>query len=97
MRRDREMLARVGEHVDERIADLGRCRELAAMVAVAPKTAATAEARVRAAREADDGAAKSPRERVVVARFDDEMDVIGLNRKMDDLKVVATRVGEHVA
>jgi hypothetical protein len=82
----------IREDIDERVADLARRREVAAVVAVAPDVAAFAcEQAVHAERDADREAAHAVRELGVVVGLDDDVEVIGLDRIVDDAEAVAAR------
>ena len=85
------MLSCVVEHVDERVADLARRGEVAAVVAIAPDFSAKAarcdvEEAIRTNREALHAAG----ERILRVGLDDEVNVVGLYRVLDDAEVLAT-------
>jgi hypothetical protein len=80
----------VREHVDERVANLARCGEVASVMAVAPDPPALAgEEAVHTEGDADREAAHSVRELGVVIGLDDDVKVVCLDRVVDDAKAVA--------
>jgi len=89
----RAMLAAVHQYVDERVADRARRGERAGMKPVPPHGSAAAERAVDRPRDADGEAphpaAQSPR----IIGFDDEMEMVVLDREMNDPEVPA---GGHV-
>jgi len=59
------------------------------VIAIAPHRAAYAQRAIHRARQANREAAKTTRKDVLVMRLDDEVDVIFLNRELDDTKRIA--------
>jgi hypothetical protein len=75
---------KIREHVDESVSHLPRCRELAAVPAVGPETAAASQEIVHVAGDADDETPEAGRQSTLVARFDQEVHVVPLHGKVED-------------
>ena len=65
------------------------------MVAIAEDTSTPSHDAVHGAREANRRPGKAPRERRLVVRLDEKMNVIGLHRKVDDSKPRTRGLGER--
>ena len=78
------MLSEIREHVNEGVSHLARRRERAPVPPIGPKTSTAQDESVDGARDADGDALHASRQRSLVARFDDEMDVIPLQGEVDD-------------
>lgn len=87
------MLAEVGEYVGERVADLARRSQGVPVPPIGPKCAVAREELVDVKRDANRQALHAPRERALVARFDDEVDMIALDGELQQAKPldIATR------
>ncbi|HEY3357408.1 MAG TPA: hypothetical protein VGQ83_29425 [Polyangia bacterium] len=88
------MVERVAEHIHEHVPHLARRREVAAVVPVAPDPPAAREEPVDGARGADGQPAQRRRERAGVARLDDQVQVITLDREVHDAGVRVPRGGD---
>lgn len=88
---DLAVLHAVGEHVDEGVTYLGRCRQVVSVIAVAPHAAPPAPQHVsiETPRRADREGSHPAREQRLRLRLDDEMHVIGLHRVVHDTKALA--------
>src|SRR5262249_35074554 len=89
---DPEMLLVVRNAINEGVPNLARAREIAPVIAIAPNAPTPAPRRcveesIRAHRERFHPA----RERAFVVRLDDQMNVIVLDRELDDVEVVPPR------
>jgi len=80
------MFADVEEDVAEYVAHFGRRLEIVAVIALVPDLPTACELLVELARDADDEALHAARQRLLVRRLDDEMNVVFLDRIMDDLE-----------
>lgn len=92
-----QVLAKVQQHVDQRVADLARGRESARVIPPAPYAAAAAERPVDGASGAGREALKAPDQRLTRGGFDDEVDVVRLYRKLDRAERRASLLGEPMA
>jgi len=63
---------------------MARRLQVARVIAIAPHVAANSDGAIERAREPNREPAKPARERAPVARFDDEVRVVVLNRKLDE-------------
>jgi hypothetical protein len=81
------VLSKVREHVNERISHLPWRRERATMPAIGPEPAASSNESVHVEGDADGEAADAGGQRSLVARFDNQVQVIPLSRKVKDAKV----------
>jgi hypothetical protein len=80
------MLAKVGEHVDYRIAHLTRRTKSAPVPTICPESSATQQELVHRACHANAQTPHSCGQRAPTLRLDNQMQVIMLDRKMDDAK-----------
>ena len=85
--RGAEMLSKIEEDVDQSVADLPWGRQRAGMVPVAPHGPAPPPDAIERAGHATGEAIDAGTQAVAGGRLHDEMNVIGLNREMDDAKV----------
>src|SRR5262249_49979015 len=70
---------RVLQDIDESVSHLTRCPEPPGMISVAPETSGPVEGAVDSLREPDGEPLEPPRERFSTLRFDDQVNVIGLD------------------
>ena len=84
--RARLVLSEVGEHVAKSRPHGSRRRQGARMVAIGPEPAALAEQLVHSPRDADHEPAHARRERPLVPRLDDQMEMVVLHGKVHDSK-----------
>src|SRR6185436_1744753 len=94
-RAPRAVLARVLEDVDESVAHRARSRELESVVALREDAAGTLPQSVQPAREPRRESVHRARERALVARLDERMDVVLLERVLDDAEVLAPSRGDR--
>jgi hypothetical protein len=86
----RAVLQEIVEDVGEHAMDLARRREIATMITIPPDCPLAVEHAVEATSERNDETA-DPRPERVVGGFDDEMKMIVLDGKVDDLKRLFVR------
>ena len=79
------------------MAHLARCGERARVVPIAPDAPAPTKYPVYPPSEANREPARTVRERPLVGRFDQQMHMIGLHRKMDEAKSIARAERERAA
>jgi len=91
------MLPEVGQNIHEGIAHRARRRERAGVIPLFPHATRTAERAVHGARDADREPPDPAREPPPGIRFGDEMDVIVLNRELNDPEILARGNGEGAA
>ena len=89
------MFLPVHQYVDERVAHLARRFERTRMVTIAEDIPSSSHDAVGGARESNRHPDKTARERGLVVRLDQKMDVIGLHRKVHDSKPRSRRLGER--
>ena len=82
-----QVLPKVLQHVDDRRTHLARRPQRTPVVPVAPDAPVALRGAVDRSGAAPGQALDSARERFAPVRFDHEMNVIGLNREVDDAKV----------
>ena len=90
----RLVLAPIHQHIDEPIAHFARRAERPRMESAAPHGAPPTERAVECAREPYQKAHHSARKGRRVVSFDNQVNVIGLNRELDDAKPRPRRSGE---
>jgi hypothetical protein len=92
------MLQVIREDIHERVAHRARASQVAPVIPVAPHLAAraTEHSLVHAHRDPHGEAAHAVRERRGVFGFDDEMDVVRLNRVVRDAEAAAVRVAHRL-
>jgi hypothetical protein len=83
------VLARVVEHVRERVANLARRAQDVLVITVAEESAPSPPQSVQALRDADREPVNAARERAPIARLADQVDVIALRRVVHDPKTIA--------
>jgi hypothetical protein len=88
------MFAEVEEHIDESSTSLARRGERAGVVALGPHWTSSANGAIYGARRADGEALDAADESEPFVGLDDQMDVIGLDREVNDAEGVAARGGE---
>jgi hypothetical protein len=81
------VLAGVEEHVGQRVANLARRTKIAAMIAIRPDATAAAGGTIQGTRGADHETAHAGREGGLVAGLDDEVQVVSLDREVDEAEV----------
>ena len=86
-KRHPRVFAEIREDVDKRISHLSWRNELAPMPAISPKTAASQEELVHAQGDSNRETPDAGRQCSLVARFDDEVDVVPLDGKLHDAKM----------
>ena len=91
------MLPEIGHHVHKRIAYFARRRQRSSVIPLAPHTAGPRERTVHGACDADGEPANPARERPSRIRFGDQMNVIVLDRKLNDPEILATGNGQGAA
>ena len=84
------MLAEIAEDVGESVSHLARRRERSAEPSIGPERALAIQESVDVARDADGDAAEAGGQSSLVARFDDEVEVIALNGEVDDPEAIRT-------
>jgi len=87
------VLTKIREHVEQRVPHLSRGLELVAVPAIGPERTAATEKAVHVKRNADGNAADSAGQGSLVARFDDEVNVVPLHRKMEDPEALRVALG----
>src|SRR5262249_40243888 len=80
------VFSEIAEDVDEGVAHRARRREVAAVPAIGPETAAAHDELVHGAGDADCKTLHAGRERALVACFDDEVQMVPLHGEMEDTK-----------
>jgi hypothetical protein len=91
------VLPKIRQDVNEGVPHLARRLERASVPAIAPDRAAALEPSIHALGDADRETACAARERAPVVRFGDEVQVVALNRKMDDTERVARSIPYRIA
>lgn len=81
------MFTRILEHVAEGVSNLARGRQLARVIAMSPHRAGSANCAVEGPGGADGEAAQPGRESHLVVRFDDQVNVVALDREVHDTEV----------
>jgi hypothetical protein len=84
------MLSKIGEHIRKRTPRRARTREHAPVPAIRPQLAPSRNEAIDGASDAHRQPAHSAGKRVLVVCFHQEMEVVGLNRKLDDSQDIAT-------
>ncbi len=92
-----QVLRRVGKHVDQRVAHHARCPERDRVPALGPRGTATAERAVHGKGAADRRPAHAARQRLLVVRLDDQVEVIALHRVLPDAEVLARSACESAS
>jgi hypothetical protein len=92
---ERQVLARIREHVDQRVPHHAGRRECERVVAVRPQRTAAPERTIDAERAADREAAHAATERGGVACLDDEVHVVALHREVHDAEVWSGGSGQR--
>ena len=80
------MLPKIREHVNERVSYRARRRERSSVPPIRPKTPAAKYQRIHRACDANSETPNPRGQRACVARFDNQVEVIGLRGEMDDSK-----------
>src|SRR5262245_17930941 len=78
---DANVFLRIQQYVAERVANLGRRAEVVAVIALGPETPLSAKQQIQPTRDTNLEPGNATREPALVGRFDDEMQVIRLNRE----------------
>jgi hypothetical protein len=89
------MLAPVHEYVDDRVAHFARGRQRTCMVPIAPNAASPDDHAVHGARQADAQSDDATGEGDLVTRLDEQVDVVALNREVQDSKPAASRARQR--
>jgi len=88
------MFPPVLKYLNQRVAHLAGRAQRSRVISIRPHPTAVAEDAVHTLCDPDGKALETAREGTSVYRFDDEMDVVILNRKLDETQPVARRLRE---
>jgi hypothetical protein len=97
MARIRSVLTPVHQYIDQRIANFARRLQCARMVSLAPNRPTPIQCTVERPRKSHRQSSHSARQRRLVPRLDDHVDVVRLHRKLQDAKPRSRRLGEASA
>jgi hypothetical protein len=84
------MLSKIGEYIRERTTRRTRIRERAPVPAIGPQLAPSRNQPVDRASDADGQSAHPARKSIRVFGFHQQMEVVGLNRELDDSQDITT-------
>ena len=85
------MFSRVVQHIDQRITHRPRGRENTGVIAVTKDASFASPQSIHGASNPYEQTLHAPAESFAVVRFDDEVEVIALNREVDEAKTESVR------